>query len=285
MRVAALYDIHGNLPALEAVLAEIRALDVDELIIGGDVFPGPFAPEVLDRLMALELPVRYLKGNGDRAVVEAAAGQPLHALPEAARPAVEWGARAATPDQLRRMAAWPATLRLAAACRRPEQSGHPLPIIEGCPPSDHWERRKQKVAVPLELPKVGEVLFCHATPYNDVDVFTRRSSDERVRALLGGETAPLVVCGHTHMQFDRRVGNTRILNAGSVGMPFGDPGADWLLLSPQPELRHTAYDLEAAAARVRSCPYPGAAEFADREILHPRPAAEMEALFEGRPGT
>ena len=60
----------------------------------------------------------------------------------------------------------------------------------------------------------------------------------------------LVVCGHTHIQFDRMVGPVRVVNAGSAGMPFGAPGADWLLLGPDVQLRHTDYDLERAAAEL-----------------------------------
>src|SRR5689334_1689846 len=71
MRVAALYDIHGNLPALEAVLGEIGA---DLVVVGGDVAPGPMVGEVLDRLSALEVPVRWVMGNGDREVLEEAGG-------------------------------------------------------------------------------------------------------------------------------------------------------------------------------------------------------------------
>ena len=60
--------------------------------------------------------------------------------------------------------------------------------------------------------------------------------------MFAGVTAPLIVCGHTHVQFDRSVAGKRIVNAGSVGMPFAPPpGAHWLLLGPNVELRQTAY--------------------------------------------
>src|SRR5947207_3341436 len=71
MRVAALYDIHGNLPALEAALGDVEA---DLVVIGGDVAPGPMVGEVLDRLSALDASVRWVMGNGDREVVEGAGG-------------------------------------------------------------------------------------------------------------------------------------------------------------------------------------------------------------------
>jgi len=88
-----------------------------------------------------------------------------------------------------------------------------------------------------------------------------------------------VVCGHTHMQFDRMVGKTRVVNAGSVGMPFQDPGAYWLLLGPAVQLRRTAYDLEKAATWVRQTSYPQAEDFASRSILKPpTEAATLEAF-------
>jgi len=84
-----------------------------------------------------------------------------------------------------------------------------------------------------------------------------------------------VICGHTHMQFDRMIGSTRVVNAGSVGMPFGAPGADWLLLGPDVELRHTAYDLTAAAERIRASHYPQAEDFAARNVLQPPTEADV----------
>ena len=85
----------------------------------------------------------------------------------------------------------------------------------------------------------------------------------------------MVVCGRTHMQFDRTIGRTRVVNAGSVGMPFGKPGAYWLLLGPDVELRHTRYDLAKAAKRIRATSYPQAQEFADHNVLQPPSEKEM----------
>jgi hypothetical protein len=77
------------------------------------------------------------------------------------------------------------------------------------------------------------------------------------------------------MQFDRMVGKTRVVNAGSVGMPFGTPGCDWLLLGPEVELRHTTYDLSKAAERIRETKYPQAEEFIARNLLRPPSEEEM----------
>ena len=74
MRIAALYDIHGNLPALEAVLREVEEAQVDGIVIGGDVVPGPMPLETLECLQAVDLPVRYIQGNGEREVLAQVAG-------------------------------------------------------------------------------------------------------------------------------------------------------------------------------------------------------------------
>src|SRR5919199_6397499 len=64
MRIAALYDIHGNLPALEAVLAEVEREAPDAIVVGGDIAPGWLVGECLERLKALG--PRFVTGNGDR---------------------------------------------------------------------------------------------------------------------------------------------------------------------------------------------------------------------------
>ncbi len=123
------------------------------------------------------------------------------------------------------------------------------------------------------------MLFCHATPQNENDVFTKLTPEERLSPILREVNASVVVCGHTHMQFDRMIGKVRVVNAGSVGMPFGKPGADWLLLGPNIQLQHTTYDLSKAAERIRATKYPQANQFADRNILQPPSEAEMLETF------
>jgi putative phosphoesterase len=77
---------------------------------------------------------------------------------------------------------------------------------------------------------VGDVLYCHASPRNDLDIFTERTPEERIAFLFDGLDVSTVVCGHTHTQYERTVGGVRVVNAGSIGMPYEDePGAYWLL--------------------------------------------------------
>jgi putative phosphoesterase len=237
MRVAALFDIHGNLPALEAVFDEVRAAGVDRVVVGGDVLPGPMPRESLARLVNLELPVHFIHGNGDREVIA-----PTGAVPEAYRESMTWNAAQLRPEETRLVAGWPPTLRLT---------------IDG----------------------IGDVLFCHATPRNDTEIFTRLTPDEALLPVFGQLDVALAVCGHTHMQFDRTIGGVRVINAGSVGMPFGDPGAYWLMLGPGVQFRRTSYDLSDAAQRIRSTGYPKADEFAARNVLQPPTEKEMLAAF------
>lgn len=253
MRVAALYDIHGNLPALEAVLEDVRNTGVDRIVVGGDVIPGPMPRETLTLLLGLEVPVQFIYGNGELAVLAQIAAKDSKAvtywgtvsgepLPEPLQEVLRWTGLQLRSDHQEILRAWPGTFE-------------------------------------VDLPGMGKVLFCHGTPRSETEVFTRLTPEDCLLPVFQGLAAKLVVCGHTHMQFDRMVGATRVVNAGSVGMPFGRPGADWLLLSGNIQLQHTSYDLASAADRVRATQYPQAEEFAARSILEPPSEEEMVRAF------
>ncbi len=128
---------------------------------------------------------------------------------------------------------------------------------------------------------IGDVCFCHATPHSDEPIFTRVSPDERVRELIGEIPQQVVVCGHTHMQFDRTVDGIRIVNAGSVGMPYGTTDACWALLDgADVELRQTSYDLEAAAEHLRASGHSRRDELIAENLLRSPSEAEAIAYFE-----
>jgi diadenosine tetraphosphatase ApaH/serine/threonine PP2A family protein phosphatase len=131
----------------------------------------------------------------------------------------------------------------------------------------------------LTVAGMGRVFFCHATPRNDMDVFTRLSDSEKLTEIFESVDASIVVCGHTHMQFDRTVAGKRVINAGSVGMPFGEPGAYWLLLDHEPQLKRTGYDYTKAAERIRQSGYPQAEQFAAGNILAPPSEQQMLEAF------
>jgi diadenosine tetraphosphatase ApaH/serine/threonine PP2A family protein phosphatase len=226
MPVACLYDVHGNLPALEAVLADPAFLSADIVVVGGDVLPGPFPLESVEALEALGEPIRMLRGNGDR--------QPT-----------DWDAEQLGAGWVQQLAALPTTLT-------------------------------------EPVPGLGEVLFCHGSPRSDEEIMTAISPPDRMRPMLEGVTQPVVVCGHTHVQFERLVDGTRIVNAGSVGMPYeADPGhAFWCLLGPGVELRRTPYDVEAAAARIAATGMPDAEAWAQEYVLDQHAGGEATEFFE-----
>jgi len=110
---------------------------------------------------------------------------------------------------------------------------------------------------------------------------TRITPATKLIDILSGWEASLVVCGHTHVQYDRSLAGRRIVNAGSVGMLLeGRPGASWALLGPDVELRFTPYDVEAAAAAVRATAFPRADSFTNGHLLHPPTAEAATDLWE-----
>jgi diadenosine tetraphosphatase ApaH/serine/threonine PP2A family protein phosphatase len=133
----------------------------------------------------------------------------------------------------------------------------------------------------LHVGGIGDVVFCHATTRNDSEIFTRQTSDATLTEIFEPLKAHAVVCGHTHMQHQRTVGTTRIINAGSIGASFQGAGAYWLLLGPTVQLRRTYYDVQAAATRVRATSYPQAEQFASISILEPPTEEATLKLFAG----
>ena len=233
MRIAVISDVHGNLPALEAVLAEVEREAVDLVVSGGDVAMGPMPVECVDALRALDR-VLWVRGNADRAAI---------------------------PDQYADRARWVE-----------EQLGpERVELIRGA-----------ELSVSVAAGELGDVLVCHGSPRSDEEILTKLSPEARVVAALEGVAEHVVVHGHTHVQYDRRLAGRRLVCAGSVGMPYeGRPGAFWALLGPDVELRRTEYDVEAAVAAIRATGFPGADELAEL-LLEPPDPDEVSAFFEGQ---
>jgi putative phosphoesterase len=239
-RLAAIYDIHGNLPALEAVLAEIDRDAVDLIVVGGDVAAGPMPGAVIERLRLLGDRARFVRGNADRMMVSAYDEAAVPGAP----PAVDWAA-----GQLR------------SADR------------------DFLASFQENVVV--DIAGVGSVRFCHGSPRSDEEILTSLTSDARLAPILSDVTEPIVVCGHTHIQFDRTFERWRVLNAGSVGMPYELPtGARWLRIGPAIEHRTTGYDIDKAAETIGASGYPDVEEWIDSYLRNPTPASEASAFFE-----
>ncbi len=163
MRIAAIYDIHGNLPALEAVLEEVAQLYPDSIVVGGDAVWGPMPRETLTKLHEVDLPMQFIRGNADRVVAELMSGKDIsEEVPEKNRKVAAWVAQQLEPGDQELLFNWNRTVKLTA-------NG------------------------------LGEVLFCHATPQDDTTIFTRLTAEDRLRPLFDKVGAGLVVCGHTHM--------------------------------------------------------------------------------------
>ena len=190
MAIATLYDIHGNLAALEAVLAEVP--DDATILVGGDICAGGEQPsETLERLRALGDRVVWVRGNTDRELTPGEAAVAPAELLDATRALL-------SDEQIRFL--------------------HALP----------------------ETQQIDRVLYCHASPRNDMDIFTERTPEENIAFLFADVDADVVVCGHTHMQFDRTIAGKRVVNSGSVGAPYEERlGAYWML---DLEHRFTPYD-------------------------------------------
>jgi predicted phosphodiesterase len=234
------------LPALTALLKELEKVNPDLVVIGGDIVSGPMPKQTLERIFSLSdtVPVRFIRGNGDREVVMAFDGKPLpSSMSEKGRQRTQWVAEQLTQSQRDFL------------CELPE-------------------------TVTLHVDGLGDVLFCHATPRSDEEIFTPVTSQERLTAMFEGIHQKIVVCGHTHMQFKRQVSGIRIVNAGSIGMPFADePGAYWLLLnSTGYECRRTTFDSETAAKEIKASKDPQGNEFAEGNVIN-IPTAKEAAKF------
>jgi predicted phosphodiesterase len=245
--VAVLSDIHGVLPALDAVLAEPAVRNAERIVLTGDIAAGPQPTEVLDRLLGLGDRVVWVRGNADRELVQLARGE-AGDVPD---PIAPWAASQLDADHVDRLAGLPDTVTLT---------------VDG----------------------FGPVVFCHATPRNDEEVVLVDSRLERWAEVLADlpDEVMTVVCGHTHMPFTRLANTRQIINPGSVGMPYGMPGAHWAILSGGAiEMRRTAYDPEAACAQViAASSYPDAAEWADYFLYARATDAEALAAFGPRDG-
>jgi predicted phosphodiesterase len=141
--------------------------------------------------------------------------------------------------------------------------------------SDYVARTVPHVVVDVD--GLGSTVFCHGSPRSDEECVTVETPAERVAEFMAGVDATCVVTAHTHMQYDRRVGDWRLLNPGSVGLPYERaPGhAYWALLGPDVELRRTPYDLDAAVERMRPAGMP---KFEQIEELMRTPPPQAEVI-------
>jgi predicted phosphodiesterase len=209
VRVAALADVHGNAPALEAVLGDLAREQVDLIVFCGDLTWGPLPNETLEVVRAIRTPVRFVRGNADRSIG-------VH---------------------LDERGTW-----LAA-----QHDADARVFVNGFDES-----------VLADVDGLGPTRFVHGSPRSDEECVTPLTPRERVTEFMTGVPERVVVTAHVHVSYDRRVGDVRLVGAGSVGRPYeGEAGgARWALLGPDVQLRRTAYDQEHAAALYRASGIP-----------------------------
>lgn len=242
--VAVLSDVHGVLPALEAVLAEPDVAAAERIVLTGDIAAGPMPRQTLERLVGLGERVVWVRGNAERELVTVARGG-VTWIPD---PIAPWAAAQLTPAQVRLLDRLPHPVVLAV-----DGFGDVL-FCHGTPRDDE------------------EVLFAES------------AAERWLTAFEGvPDTVRTVVCGHTHMPFSRLVDRRLLVNPGSVGMPYGGAGARWALLRDgEARLRRTDFDIPAAAAYLQAhSGYPEIAEWADY-FLNSR-AGDLDALRAFRP--
>lgn len=217
MKIALIGDIHANLPALEAVLADARARSAQAVWnIGDFVGYGPHPEEVVQRCLREDMPA--VLGNYDQKVLRyaergAKTTNPLKQM------AFAWAAAQLSPASRAYLQALPEQLRLRA---------------EG------WS-----------------ALLCHGSPASIKEHLTPETPEARLRELAEIAAAPLVICGHSHQPFARQVNGTWFINTGSVGRPDdGDPRACYALLDLAPgrlavEHFRLEYDVERTVQALR----------------------------------
>ncbi|MFF9499592.1 metallophosphoesterase family protein [Streptomyces sp. NPDC014656] len=245
-RVAVLSDIHGVLPALEAVLDEPEVRAADRIVLTGDIAAGPQPTQVLDLLTGLGERVVWISGNADRELLEHRRGR-RDAVPD---PIAPWAAERLRGDHLDLLARLPRSLVLTLRGMGKVLFCHATPRDD-----------EEVVLVDSRLDRWQDV-------FGDLDADIRT-----------------VVLGHTHMPFVRLAHGRLVVNPGSVGMPYGRTGAHWALLGPGVELRTTNFDVEAAVARVtRDSDYPGITEWADYFLRARATDADALTAFGPRDG-
>jgi predicted phosphodiesterase len=252
MRVAVLSDVHGNVEALEAVLADAAAAEVTAYWLLGDLAAyGPRPAEVVDRVGRLP-GLRCVRGNTDRYVVT---GEVRGMVPPIDDPRT---------DEERRLLA--EVLESLAWTRRALVDAGQEPWL-----------RNRPVEERLTLPDGTSVLLVHASPGRDDGPGAQPGAGDEQYAHLGftREVADLFLVGHTHLALDRRLDGAHIVNPGSVSLPRSrDSLARWALLTAtdhgyDAELRHTTYDVERVVEDLQQVQHPSAAWAATKLTAEP----------------
>jgi predicted phosphodiesterase len=223
--------VHGNAPALQAVLAEVEGERPDRLVFLGDLSWGSFPAETLELVLPVADRALFVQGNADRDLV--AYYDRLERDDDGLSERVRWMVAQHSREQRDFLAGFQET-------------------------------------VVLEVDGLGTARFCHGSPRSVEECVTEGTPEDRMAELLAEVEEDVLVTAHTHVSFDRRVLGKRSLNPGSVGLPYeGRPGAYWALLGPDVELRRTEYDVERAAARMQAGDEPGVGQILELLLRPP----------------
>jgi putative phosphoesterase len=230
VRVAVASDLHGDLTALEAVVADIQRRAPDAVLHGGDlVLMGAQPAQVVDRMRELGWP--GVVGNTDEVLWR----------PEERARQVERAPKLSALIEIQFDAYAPATAELLG---------------------------DERIAWLRELPaehRLADLLVMHAAPGNLWRAPMPDASDEQLRDTYGGCDAPVVAYGHIHRPYVRKLDGLVVANSGSAGWPLdGDPRASYLLIEDgEPRVVRVEYDVERAAAALERSGYPDAARLAE----------------------
>lgn len=242
MKVLALYDIHGNPDALDAVLGDRRAQGPDVVVVGGDAVPGALARQALDRLDELAVPVRWVRGNGEREVA-AAAGRS--------------GSGSATEDAAARTAAVTAA-ELGANRARALGEVPMTQVIDGVLFCHASPRHDDEMLTRLSPPERWSEALAGIDAALVVGGHTHQQDDRVVDGVR------FINAGSVGLPYE------------------GDGDARWLWIeNGVPELRCTAYDHLAAGIRMRDTGYPDSGSI-DGSLIEPVEAIVVTRLFEER---
>ncbi|TKJ31795.1 MAG: hypothetical protein CEE40_00255 [Chloroflexi bacterium B3_Chlor] len=236
MRIAVLADVHGNLPALAAVLSHLEAQGgAEEIWVLGDLTVFcPYPLQVLERLTALPR-VRFLQGNTDRYLVTGERPRKI------ADDEAQWEGMATLLEERDGNFRWTferLDYRWYAFLRD-------LPYLQRSDVADY-----------------GAILGAHASFVSDELGVWAATTNGELRDLLGGIDARLLLCGHTHHQLERSLGQTSVVNPGSVGLPLdGDQRAAYAILDLeggdcQVALHRVDYDVDEVIARLEEVGHP-----------------------------
>jgi predicted phosphodiesterase len=243
VRFAVLADIHGNLPALRAVLDEVSREAVEVVVVAGDTVGGPLVVESLELLRGRVSTVHWVAGNSEREAVAAYDGAAVSDDPPGW--AAAWSAQAMGPAWRDELGSWPISV-----------------VVDG-------------------------VCVCHGSPRRDDEILTRVTPEDVIFDAVQGVGERLIVGGHTHQQFVRRLSDGRTFaNAGSVGLPYeGRAAAFWMVVEDgEPSLRATEYDVTAALEELRASGYPSFDDHVDGSLVAFADPAWVAAFFEHTAG-